>query len=526
MAKRPRRGRESVLRAETGTIIKPGAQVRVCLIFPNKYRTAISNLGFQTIYRELNSRPDTRCERGFLDPALGLKSIESGTPFAQFDILAFSVAFELDFLGLASVLADSRVPLPARQRDSSHPLVVLGGACATSNPEPVVDFVDIVVIGEGERAVHRLIDRVVRYHARDRDGLLRDLAAVPGFYVPHFVRPAYDTDSAIVGVETDMSERVHVESHDDRLLNPAFSQVITRHAEFPNTFLIEVSRGCTHTCRFCLARRLYPYRVWSASKVLEIVDAFCPDKATKVGLVGAAVSDHPEIDEIVALLLERQRKVSVASLRVDSASRTLLQALAASGQRTVTFAPEVGTDRLGRAIGKNVSQDVLLGKADTALEVGLRNIRLYFMIGLPSEEDDDITAIVELSKNVSDLVASRTKGRGKLSLSINPFVPKPLTPFERVPMERVETLERRYTMLRSGLSGCQRVTVRYESIRLALLQAVLARGDRKLGQLITLMSRQGMSYKRAVQQAKISPDFYLYRTSGPAETLPWRLCRE
>jgi radical SAM superfamily enzyme YgiQ (UPF0313 family) len=523
MAGQRYRGRRSLLSAETGAIIKSGAQVRCCLIFPNRYSTAISNLGFQTIYRELNNRSDTLCERGFLDPVLGFKSLESGTHFGQFDILAFSVSFELDFLGLARVLSESRLPLLSRERDSSHPLVVLGGVCATSNPEPVADFVDIVVVGEGEHAAHRLIDRVMRHHAHDRTTLLRDLAAVSGFYVPRFVHPTYRVDGTIEKVEKDVPECGQPPR--DEPTGPAFSQVLTRHAEFANTFLVEVSRGCRHSCRFCLACKLYPYRVWSAARVREIVETHCPEHA-KVGLVGAAVSDHPEIDEIAVLLIDARKKISTASLRVDSTSEMLLRALAASGQRTVTFAPEVASDRLGRAVGKNVPQDVLLEKTDTALKVGLRNIRLYFMIGLPSERDEDVAAIAELSKKVMSLIIDRTKGRGKLALSINPFVPKPLTPFERTPMQRVETLEHRLSKIKSALSDHTQIRVRHESIRLAVLQALLARGDRKLGQLIALMSCQKMSYKQALRGAMIDPGFYLYRTIGRAEILPWQLCRE
>ena len=514
-----------MLHAETGTIIKSGGQIRVCLIFPNTYRVAASNLGFQTIYRELNSRPDTRCERGFLDPVLELKSLESGTPFAQFDILAFSVAFELDFLGLAKVLVDSRLPLLSRERNSSHPLIVLGGACATSNPEPVADFVDVVVVGEGEHAVHRLTDHVLLYGADDRAGLLRDLAGVSGFYVPRFVHPVYATDGTIVGVEREVPRGKHFEQPREELSVPAFSQVITPHAEFPNMFLIEVSRGCIHSCRFCLTRKIYPYRVWPASKVLEIVDAFCPEGTARIGLVGAAVSDHPEIDEIAVSLVARDKRISPASLRVDLTSQTFLRALAESGQRTVTFAPEVGTDRLGRVIGKSVAQELLLEKVDTALAVGLKNIRLYFMLGLPSEDDDDVAAIVELAAKVADLVANRTRARGRLSLSISPFVPKPLTPFERVSMERTEILERRYAMIKSGLSVRRDVTVKFESIRLAVLQALFARGDRRLGEPIALMVREGMSYKRAMHEAGLHTDFYLYRRRSRGETLPWRLCR-
>jgi len=523
MAGQRYRGRRSVLSAETGTIVKSGAQVRVCLIFPNKYSTAISNLGFQTIYRELNNRPDTLCERGFLDPVLGSRSLESGSPFGQFDILAFSVSFELDFLGLVQVLAESRLPLLSRERDRSHSLVVLGGVCATSNPEPVADFVDIVVGGEGEHAAHRLIDHVLRGHARDRTSLLRDLATVPGFYVPRFVHPAYGTDGTIEKVERDIPQ--YNRAPLDEPTGPAFSQVVTPHAEFPSTFLVEVSRGCRHSCRFCLACKLYPYRVRPASQVLEIVDTHCPEGA-KVGLVGAAVSEHPEIDQIAVSLIDRQRKISTASLRVDSTSETLLRALAVSGQRTVTFAPEVASSRLGRAVGKNVPQEVLLGKTDTALKLGMRNIRLYFMIGLPSERDDDVAAIAELSRKVMDLIVDRTRGRGRLSLSINPFVPKALTPFERNPMERVETLERRLSTIKSALSAYARIRVKHESIRVAVLQALLARGDRKLGRLIALMSCEKMSYKQALRRAKIDPDFYLYGTRGLAEILPWQLRRE
>jgi radical SAM superfamily enzyme YgiQ (UPF0313 family) len=516
--------RESFLRAETGTTTKPGAPLGVCLVFPNKYRVAMSNLGFQTIYRELNSSHDTYCERGFLDPELELKSVESGKPFGQFDILAFSISFELDFMGLARTLCESGIPLLARDRDSSHPLVVLGGACATSNPEPLADFVDAVVVGEGEKSIHFLADQTLLHGARDREGLLKTLAAVPGFYVPRFVSPVYRSDGTIGGIETEAPTGPPAELTHDERITPAFSQITTPNAEFAGTFLLEVSRGCARSCLFCLARRLYPHRVWRAAEVLEVIDKFCPPKA-KIGLVGAGVSDHPEIDDIVTRLTERGNKVSTASLRVDSTSETLLRALAASGQRTVTFAPEVATDRLSSVIGKGISQDVLLEKMEIALGAGLRNVRLYFMIGLPSEREEDIYGIVELSKKARDIISNRTNGRGRLSLSITPFVPKPLTPFEQVPMERAEVLKEKLNAVKSELVTCPDIKIRHESIRLAVLQGLLSRGDRKLGRLVALMGGHRMSYSQAVRRAKVDPDFYLYRERGPTEILPWHLAR-
>jgi len=516
--------RESFLRAETGTTAKPGAPLRACLVFPNKYRVAMSNLGFQTIYRELNSRQDTCCERGFLDPALGLKSIEEGKPFGQFDILAFSISFELDFMGFARTLCESGIPLLERERDSSHPLVVLGGACATSNPEPLADFVDVVVLGEGENAVHYLADQVLLHGGRDREAVLNTLAAVPGFYVPRFVSPVYRSNGTIGGIESEAPTGAPAKLPHDERITPAFSQIITPNAEFANTFLVEVSRGCGRSCRFCLASRLYPHRVWRAAEVLEVIDKFCPPK-TKIGLVSAAASDHPEIDNIVARLTEKGNRVSTASLRVDSTSETLLHALAASGQRTVTFAPEVATDRLSGVIRKGISQDVLLDKMEIALGAGLRNVRLYFMVGLPSEQDEDIAAIIELSKKARDVISDRTKGCGRLTLSISPFVPKPLTPFERVPMERAEVLKARLDKIKSALAACPHVTVKRESIRLALLQSLLSRADRKMGRLVALMGGRGMSYNQAVRQANVDADFYLYRERGPTEILPWHLSR-
>jgi radical SAM superfamily enzyme YgiQ (UPF0313 family) len=397
---------------------------------------------------------------------------------------------------------------------------VLGGACATSNPEPVAEFVDLVVVGEGENSVHCLADQALLYGGGDRKGLLKALAAVPGFYVPRFVSPMCGGKDATGGIATEVPAEL---PHDDRV-SPAFSQIVTPNAEFADTFLVEVSRGCGRSCRFCLARRLYPHRVWRAAEVLEVIDKFCPPKA-KVGLVGAAVSDHPEIDHIVARLTERGNKVSTASLRVDSTSETLLRALAASGQRTVTFAPEVATDRLSGVIGKGISQDLLLEKMEIALRAGLRNVRLYFMVGLPSERDEDIAAIIELSKKARDIIAGRTRRRGKLSLSVSPFVPKPLTPFERVPMEQAEVLKGRMDEIKSSLARCPNIAVKQESLRLAVLQGLLSRGDRELGRLVALMGCQRMSYKQAVRRTKVDPDLYLYRERSPTEILPWHLAR-
>jgi len=518
------RGRESLLRAETGTIVKSGAPLRVCLIFPNTYNVAMSNLGFQTIYRELNSRPDTWCERGFLDPALGFESFESQTPFREFDVLAFSVSFELDLLGLATVLVESGLPLLAAERNGFHPLVVLGGVCATSNPEPVADFVDVVVIGEGENAVHDLADETLRHGTQNRDVLFRDLAAVPGFYVPSFEPAVPDGNGTAQSSETKRQRREGARRSREDAVAPAFSQIVTPNAEFANTFLVEVSRGCARSCRFCLARKLYPYRVWRCDTIQGIIEKFCPETA-KVGLVGAAVSDHPEIDDIASWLVGKGKRLSIASLRVDSTSEALLRALAASGQRTVTFAPEAGTERLGTMIGKAIPQEVLMEKIELALAAGIKSIRLYFMVGLPSEQDEDIDGIVTLVKSVHNLTSNRARGHARLSVTISPFVPKPLTPLERTPMVRSDVLKRRISTIESGLSSYPEIDVRHDSLRLTALQGILSRGDRTLGRFIQLMTREKMSFKRASSAAEVDPDFYLYRERGPNESLPWEISR-
>ncbi len=470
----------------------------------------MSNLGLHTIYGELNERPDTYCERAFWEPGLGIKSLETGTPLNRFDIVAFSVSFELDYPNIVSMLRAARIPLHSENRTESHPLVVAGGACIMSNPEPIADFVDVFVVGEGEEIVHTFVDSVL--DEADREALFRSLAAVPGFYVPRFVRPVFDEDDGpLVAFDAEHGIDLPVRRARNTTPHVAHSCIITPKTVFANTFLVEVSRGCARNCKFCLASRIYPVVNYEPELVEDVIGRM-PDTAKKVGLVSAAVSDYPHIDTIVERLVSEGKKLSVSSLRAETVSETLLDGLVRSGQRTITLAPEVGTERLGKAIGKHIPQRRLLDTVARAIDAGLQNVKLYFMLGLPGETEDDVDGIIDLSRQAADIVkhaARNTKRRHRLTVDLTPFVPKPFTAFQNEPMCPAPELRARLKRVRTALQRVPNVKCVGESIRSSTLQCVLARGDRRTGTLLELVARDDLTPHQAIRQWHLNPQLYI-----------------
>ena len=528
----------ATLAKETGYIRKPsGSRLRVALAFPNTYWVGMSNLGFQTVYRLLNARDDIACERVFLPPKQELAellasktplvSLESQTPVAAFDVVAFSVSFEWDYVNVLTLLRLAGIPRYAAERNAHHPLVLVGGAVTFVNPEPLAPFADVIAAGEGEVLVPAL-DRAFR-EAVDRPDLLRLLARERGFYVPSFYTPQYAADGSLSGFAVAAGSgatfpvlKAAVKTTD--ALDPPATSIFTPETEFGSRFLVEVVRGCANLCRFCWAGYNYlPVRPFPADRILDLAAAAKP-YANRVGLVSIALCDHPEIDRILARLLEMGYAISPASLRLDDLTEPIVRVLRQSGERGLTIAPETGSDRLRRVVNKTVTNDEILDRAELIFANGFENLKLYYMIGLPTETDDDLVAIRDLTLQIRErmLTHARTKGQiGRIVGSVNPLIPKPGTAYQWLPMEDPTVTERKIKRLRSLMAGIDNVYFNIKSERHSYYQALLSLGDRRVAPAIEAAERNGQNWRTAVAETGVDADFFIFRDRSRDQVLPW-----
>src|SRR5713226_7863085 len=415
-----------ILSKEVGYVTKPhGDRLRIALAFPNTYWVGMSNLGFQTTYRLLNDEDDIVCERFFLPPKQELAelskaraplvTLESQTPVADFDIVAFSVSFEWDYVNVLTLLRLAGIPSDAAERSTKHPLIVIGGAVTFVNPEPLAPFADVIAAGEGETLIPGLRRAVAA--ASDRDDLLRLLATERGFYVPSLYEPRYAEDGTLAGytVRAGVDAPLPVRKaalKTTEAVDPPVTSIFTPDTEFGSRFLIEVVRGCANLCRFCWAGYNYlPVRAFPADRILARAKA-ARAHSSHAGLVSIALCDHPEIDRILSGLAEMGYAISPASLRLDDLTELIVRRLRESGERTLTIAPETGSDRLRRVINKTVTNDEILDRAELIVASGIQILKLYYMIGLSTETDEDLLAIRDLTLQLRDVMLKHAKGKG------------------------------------------------------------------------------------------------------------------
>lgn len=427
-----------------------GGRLRIALLYPNAYAIGMSNLGFQSLYRLFNARDDVVCERVFLpDDAAPLRTLESGTLLAEMDIVAASVSFELDYPHLPAMLRLGGIAPFAANR--AGPIVIAGGATVSYNPEPIAPFLDGAVVGEAEEIIDALVEGL--HDAVSGDW--RALHALPGFY-----RPCDGTPPVARLLAREL----------DRV--PICTQIFTPNTEFGDMALLEVGRGCPYGCRFCVASHVYrPARWRTLDALLPVIERSLLQRR-RIGLIGASVTDHPDILALCEAILQRGGQPAPASMRADRLTPELLALLAKGGVRTITLAPEAAREPLRRAVGKKVTDDALLAAATRARAAGIPNLKLYYIIGLPGETDDDVQAIAELTRRLGE--ASNLR----ITVGCGTFVPKPGTPFARQPMITPHEAARRLHIIRHALRGRAEVTA--ESPRLSYWQGVLARGGREL----------------------------------------------
>ena len=513
----------------------PGVRTRFALVYPNTYFVGMSNLGLHIIYDLLNRRGDTACERFFLPDRTELPryertqtpmmSVETQTPLADFAVIGFAISFEMDYFNVVKMLMLSHVRPRAAERTERDPLVVAGGPCATFNPEPLAEIVDAFVIGEGEAIMPALMDA---YHAGqsagdDRAALRRRLGRVSGVYVPALYTPVYD-DAGHLAAFTPEEGAPHSVARQwvhDLDVHPAHTVVVTEDTEF-NFYLIETARGCGRHCRFCMAGYCFRRpRNRSLAVIEKQVRAALP-YGKKIGLMGAAISDYPEIDALCRSILGEGLSMSVASFRADSVTQELVEALAASGLKTLTLAPEAGSARMRAVINKGIEEHHLFTAIDLGAAAHIPNFKLYIMVGLPFEEDADIDAIIDLAVRLRSYMDERGS-HGMLTLSVNPFVPKPFTPFQWMPMAGKKRLDGIMKKITQELRRHKKIVVHFESPKEALVQAILARGDRRLSEPL-IHAAAGRGAKDLVDGMRaegLLPDDYLIRGWGAEDLLPW-----
>ena len=528
-----------LLAAETGTIVKAaGRGPDVALVYPNSYHVGMSSLGFQVVYGLGNQFPGARVERYFHDLPVA-ETLESRLPIARVDVVAFSVSFVMDYLNVLDVLDRAGLPMLARERSAKMPLVVAGGTAIQVNRLPIYDVCDVLVLGAAERTLGPLLEACAKWR-NDRPSLLRALSALPGVEVTAGAQVAAGVD---LGVEipsvrsagfspyssvrsagfspysqgdpaasTTIRAKARTPNEcalEDLAPHPAHSVILTDKTEFAGKCLIEISRGCPYHCTFCWAgHNIIPYIAYPAESVIAVIEEQRA-RARSFGFIAAAVGAHPGIDEICAYCDRHDLLVSFSSLRVEDVTKGMLRSLARSGQRSITLAPETASPRLRRLLGKRIEDESVFGVVERAVGLGMRDVRLYFMVGLPTENDEEAAAIAEFVARLRErfVNASRPKGAiGTITINCGVYVPYPNTPLPRIgPPPEGPIVRARLKRLVRALRAIPNVHAAAESVDLARAQGILANGDRRALDLLRLAHERKGHWRSALRAFAASP---------------------
>jgi radical SAM superfamily enzyme YgiQ (UPF0313 family) len=531
----------TILENETGYVKKVwGSYNTVCLAYPNYYRTGMANLGFQTVYKILNDQPSFLCERVFLPAsgndarivsgAAGIFSLENQKSIAEFDILAFSLSFENDYPNILKMLDLAGIPPRAKDRLENYPLMIGGGIAATLNPEPLADFFDLFILGEAEEVLPQFCRyfEEARRLGHDRRKLLSGLQKeINNIYVPGLYEVRYSADSKIQSIsqrDKDLPEKIKIKHVKD--INAFCTQEVISapQMEMEDMFLVEVNRGCARSCRFCAASFVYrPVRFRGFAEIAASID-YGLKRKKKIGLVGTAVSEHPDLMRICEYISAQGAQAGLGSLRIDQIDEKMVDLIKAHGIETVALAPEAGSQRMRDVLRKDITEADIMRAAELLAGKEIPNLRLYFMVGLPGEEERDIDAIIELVGKIRHHVLNKFEGKKKfrrITLSINQFIPKPATPFQWCPLADVNSAGKKIKKIENAFRRERQIKVIHDVPKWNYVQALLSLGDRRVGEILLAVNRLEGNWAQVLKEVNINADFYVYRQKQFDEVLPW-----